>query len=722
MKKKNRLKVTAAACLALAMTLGATGCDAFLTTDSEKNLKQIVAQVNISSRLEETEGATVAQAVQSLIDDGGLLTDIPKRDLVAYFMSQGYQYVESYGYSYKDTFEMLLDSLIERKVLVQYAVAHYLKTNPTQYTQEDCDAFVEAQINNAATQVEKRMLQSHPEVLTLQYFLSRGNNAETENYDEAIYQLNKSVNDSLDTTEANYIKAKDDSHTATTPRTLPTNVGTEKSDYYIAPSGGKKYTVYTGYNNLADCYRYEAVDGSTATTRIKAYNSFLKNLQSNGLILKGENTTDFTKMDYYYVEMANQLEAALIDQYTEDLKKQGEEALLADDYVVNRYKETLATEKTKYSQSEGDFETAINGLSDTSFALYSPSTDTAKYGFVYNILIPFSKIQTDLYDSYSALDVSAKDKAAYRAKLLQNVEAKDLRDSWFSDYEDDNYAYEATDYYDKDGDGSNYLFFEDNFTNTERYESLGQYTGKYAFNGSVTKNADDEFVVKANKMKIDGFINEVTGYIESASGRPVVNQSWTGYVSDGSYSYDEKEEEFTDYGEFMYYAGKVDFTETFARKNYFVESTEAYKAVSAFNELMFAYSTDTGCLNTYMGYVVSPYKTSFVGEFEYAAQYAINNLGVGGITVCESQYGWHVIYVSCVYEAGEVYGTGGNGFNVAEKDTEGTFSNMYFEMVKSSFVDDYATEVRSAMLKSMNTDSSVTRYSDRYKDLTELDD
>lgn len=729
MRKKNRFKLTAAAFLALAMTFGATGCDAFITTDNAENMKQVVASVNISNRLADEENA-YAEAVRTIIENGGLNTDIPKRDLVAYFLNTGYTYVQSYGYTYAETFELLLDNLINRKVMVQYAISYYLAKTDN-YSQTACDAYVTAQIN-AATGVEKTLLENHREVLTLKYFLTNGGKTtaeDTESYDKAVYTLNKTVNDSLDDLEADYIKESDPAHEHGETRTLPTGAGTEKEDYFVAPAVDglgevQTYKVYTGRNDASTCYGYETLDGSTVTTRIKAYNEFLKNLQGNSLILPGEDTTDFTKMDYYYVELNGQLETALITKYTEDLKKEGEDDLLRNDpdsYVANRYQETLSAEQFKYTKDESGFETAIDALGDDSFTLYAPK---ANYGFVYNILIPFSNVQNDMYEAESKRDVSATELATYRAGLLQNVQAKDLRDSWFCGYDDDNYAYEATgDYYQSIvSPGSNYLFFEDNFTNTSRYEDLGQYFGKYPFNGTVTKE-DEDYVVKSNKVGIDDFIDEVEAYLSYATGGLTVSGDYyDGYVDvngqdkeGNTYAYDKAKDKFTDYSQFMYYTGQVQFTEEFSAQNYFKANTQAYNAVSAFNELMFAYSTDTGCLNTYMGYVVSPYKTDFVGEFEYAAQYAIANLGVGGYVVCPSTYGWHIIYVSFVYEGGEVYD---GGFDASKKDEDGTFSQLYFEMVKNSYVDEYASQVQSRALEAMTGDDTVTRYADRYADLT----
>ena len=96
MNKKNTIKNTAAIFLGLALTLGATGCD-FIRTDNAKDMAQTVATVNIAAEL---EGAQATE-LSAVIAANGVQTDIPKRDLVAYFLNVGYTYVQQYGYTYK---------------------------------------------------------------------------------------------------------------------------------------------------------------------------------------------------------------------------------------------------------------------------------------------------------------------------------------------------------------------------------------------------------------------------------------------------------------------------------------------------------------------------------------------------------------------------------------------------------------------------------------------
>ena len=743
MSKKNSIKKAAALLLGLALTVGATGCD-FIRTDSMKDLNQSVATVNIASLLTGKD-ADYADDLNSVIDLGGVGTNIPKRDLVSYFMNYGYTYVQSYGYTYEDTFNMLLDMLVSRKIVTQYAVVYYLQKKDDQGqkilsvskaddAENSCEAYIEKEKAGKSGK-ELELLSAHPEVSAMKYFLTE-NGAREELFDETLYQMNAAINSQLDTSEAKYITASSENHDHGTPRTTPTGAGKEKSEFYIAPhtdSQGEveRYEVYTGMEQNGVPYGYEALDGSTRTTRMKAYNDFIASLDENGLIKKGDNTSVFREMDYYYVELASRLEQALIVKYTDDLIEQGEGELTKDnpnDYLTARYEETFEAQKKAYENNYSAFETAIGAISDTKFVTYSP---VKNYGFVYNILIPFSEEQNRLFAAEEARSTSDADLYKYRAGLLANVKAKDLRTTWFSEHDHANYAFDATtvdghDYYDTDYNSS-YVFFEDNFTNNERYEELNVYLGQYPFNGSVTKTQDGDFKLKSNVLTIDSFMAEMEGYLEHAVGTGSVVKKGHGmfqedgtfknnYVGANSGSYTMNDDDtFADYSQFVYYSGKVDVG-TVTAANYFDPTTKGYAAAAAFNELMFAYSTDTGCLNTYMGYVVSPFTTSYVAEFEYAAQWAIKQ-GAGTYVVCPSTYGWHVIYVTYVYGEGDVYG----GFNIADMDKEGTFSHLYAEAMKANYSTEYANDEQTRLILAFDNDSCVTRHEKAYKDLLELD-
>ncbi len=711
MNNKHTFKKAAALFLGLALTVGATGCD-FVTTDNQADLEQVVATVDISGKLANEENyKAVAGDLKTIVNK--LSTDVLKRDLISYYLSTGYNYVEQYGYSYADTFNMLLDGLVSREILIQNAVAYYLKKGASW---EECEKFVNAKLATLETEkgkdLKEMVASEHYEVLVLQYFLSLDDANEVD-YKKAEYSLKKSLNDSLDSLEANYIKAEEEDHDHEEARTLPTGVDTEKEDYL--PENG--YEIYTGRNAAGACGEYETVEGSTVTTRQKAYNAFLTNLQAYNLInvdkKKGEveDTRDITKLHYYYVEFASILGQSLINKYFESLESDVSGKMNAE-YVKAKYEEMLAQQEHDYAKDHSAFSTALDGVAEGSYLLYG----LENYGFVSSILIPFSTAQNIQYTQAQNRGLSENDLFAVRNSIAKNIKATDLRDTWISEHDHANYSYQRED--------GNYYFFEDSIEENGKNEQLKHYAGNYYFRGEVDAEGK---ATATEELTIDQFIARFETYvIEQANlgvedetkkatlDTPVKNTSF--YTETNFKGTDGK----VDYNKFTYYTGKVNFGETIKASDFLNRNSQQYKALSAVNELTFAYSTDPGSLNSYMGYAISPYTTSFVKEYEAAAQ-AVVKEGVGAYSVSVNQYGWHIVYCTFKFDGGEVYG-GMTVENWAEEmQKEGTFANLFYETIKETAYNNHATEEQNRAIKEYDVDECVTRFEKAYKDLLEMD-
>ena len=690
MNNKHTFKKAAALFLGLALTAGATGCS-FITTDNQADLEQVVATVDISGKLaaENSQYKGVASEVKEIV--GKISTEILKRDLISYYLSTGYTYVEQYGYTYADTFNMLLDGLVSREILIQNAVAYYLKKYDT-VTLEKCNEFVAAELAKITDTKLKAMVEKdHLEVLVLQYFLSIEDEAQTD-YKKAVYTLKKSLNDSLDSMEASYITAEEEEHDHEEARTLPTGVDTEKEDYYT-----ENYEIYTGRNAAGACGEYEVVEGSTVTSRQKAYNAFLTNLQAYNLInvdkKKGEveDTRDITKLHYYYVELASILGQSLITKYFESLESDVRGKMDAT-YMTAKYNEMLAQQEHDYANDDSAFSTALDGVAEGSYLLYG----LENYGFVSSILIPFSTAQNIEYTQAQNRGLTENELFAVRNSIAKNIKAKDLRDTWISEHDHANYSY-------KREDGKTY-FFKDNLTENSKYEQLKHYAGNYAYN--------------EEELNIDQFITTFESYVAQESGATIVQQT-TDDERKAFYEQTDfkKVDGKVDYSKFTYYKGQVEFTEDVKASDFLNRSTQQYKALSAVNELLFAYSTDPGSLNSYMGYAISPYTTSFVKEYEAAAQETVAR-GVGAYSVSVNQYGWHIVYCTFKFDGGNVYK---DGYVDAEKDIEGTFSNLFYETIKEAAYNNHATEEQNRAIREYDVEGCVNRIEKAYKDLLEMD-
>ena len=683
MNNKHTFKKAAALFLGIALSVGATGCS-FITTDNQADLEQTVATVDITAKLTGTD--EYKNEVKAIVNK--MSSDVLKRDLISYYLSTGYTYVEQYGYSYADTFNMLLDGLVSREIMMQNAVAYYLKKDGVSLAK--CNEFINAELAKISDAKVKSMVETdHLEVLVLQYFLSI-DDAEQTAYNKGVYTLKKSLNDSLDSMEASYITATDDEeHDHEEARTLPTGVDTEKEDYYTTD-----YEIYTGRNDASACGEYETVEGSTVTSRQKAYNAFLTNLQSYNLIntdkKKGEveDTRDITKLHYYYVELASILGQSLITKYFDSLESDVSAKMTAE-YMQTKYNEMLAQQTYDYQDNDSAFATALDGVAEGSYLLYG----LENYGFVSSILIPFSTAQNIEYTQAQNRGLTENELFAVRNSIAKNIKAKDLRDTWISEHDHANYSYVRE-------DGKTY-FFEDNLTENSKYEQLKHYAGNYAYN--------------EEELDIDQFISTFEMYVAQESGATVESFA----KNDNFYTttnFKTADGSKVDYSNFTYYTGKFDLGEVKAA-DFLNRASTQYKALSAVNELLFAYSTDPGSLNSYMGYAISPYTTNFVKEYEYAAQQTVK-AGVGAYSVSVNQYGWHIVYCTFAFDAGNVYA---EGYVHADKDVEGTFSNLFYETIKESAYNNHATEEQNRVIREYDVEDCVTRFEKAYKDLLEMD-
>lgn len=687
--KFNKKKAAAVALTSVFFCGALAGCD-LVTSDTQKNLLQVIAEVDITNGEDFQTGGEYEQ-YSNVISKAEIL----KRDMVASYVSVGYQYVSSYGYTYQQTYDLIMSSLVNRQIYLQYATVYFL-SGDNDYTVEGYNAAT-ADITDA----------TEKQIAGLGYFLDE------DEIKQAEYSVKVTFNTTIDAQEPDFIDEESDDTEYDTARTTPTGVDTEKDDYY-----DEAYQIYIGSNSASACGSYETLDGSTPTTRRKAYGQFLARLNTFALINKGEDTTNVTGLSYYRLELKNAYEDALISKLSEAFEDEAETAITRE-WVEEKFSNTLTTQKTSFSDTT-TLESALDSVSDSSFVLYSPDINDNNYGFVINILLPFSTTQSTLLETALA-DYGDKlgNYFGERAKLLQNVKATDQRKTWFTC--EDDYSFLAADEDNAFTNGNSdrtYLFFENNLKNTDRYETIPNYYGKYTYNGTVSKDSDGDYVIKPNSVTIDGFIDEMKSYLSFAgySVEQEKNYNENGdYYSKGVGDYYTNGE--VDYSSFLYYYGQVakggeTLSSSFNANNVFKAGSTENEVMSVINELSFAYNTDTAGLNTYLGYVVSPESTSFVKEFEYAAQLAVQG-GVGTIVVAPSDYGWHIIYCTFSYTGNEMP----YEFDWDEIETEGTFSYLYYEALKSSNLEAYATDRQTRIINSFDNDTCVTKYEKRYADL-----
>ena len=742
MKKKT---ICVAAVLASCITLSATftGCS-LVSQNSVADMAQEIATVDIrkSDKFEESKLKDYKDAIGS--------TSIVKRSLVSYFLNVGSTYISQYNYSYADTFNLLLDSLIDNAVLTQYATLELLKDKST---------------NKESLEYDSKALETYmgkeSDIAKYEYLLG---GEDSDMVKIAKYNLYSSLNSAIDSFEKT--KEEDEEYKGTETRTTPTNLNTEQDDYYPKTEKGElDYFIYTGFSNekhsylLKDSgvYQDDAKKGTTRATRIEAYNKFLDSLHDNGLIRDDEadKLTDILELSYIDEEYKSRLESCIINKYYDIYEAQQSAELKANSYAyLNRVYNELLKDQTKNYKSASSFETAMGSMSSTSFILYNPKTEDSefgygenkqngKFGFVYNILLPFSSRQSVKLAELNSLKGEDEDDNHYfieRNKLLKNIVTQDQRAAWFNGQTD--YSFKASEtsyadnYYSAGDANRNYLFFEGNLTQSGeggRYKKLQAYDGRYSYNGRVYENEDGSYTLVGNPLTIDGMLKEFSAYInfvlkgdsvkfDGGYNPEVGNEAY--YNEDNYLEADGKE---VNYSKFIYASGNVEFGGNTAlfnnNKDLFNANTKQYAAMSAVNELQFAYTTDTGVLSQYVGYSVSAYKTNYIKEFEYAAKLAVSK-GAGNFAVCAGDYGWHLVYVTYAFD----YGTNGEVYNPDWQnniDVEGTFENMFFEWVKGNDLSDINTSVRNKILSDFDNEkgdnATVVKYQNRYQNLLDME-
>lgn len=702
-------------CGALAATLtlgvGLSGCT-LTSTQNEEDMKQVVATVNIS------KSANLAK--EGLDEYKSAITSdkIIKRDLIAAFLNVGYSYYQQ-GQSLSNITSMLMDSLTSTTVITQYATLYMLKEK--------------AATDGKSTVLSEFTSSTKTEAQKYEYLLG---GEDSDDVMIARYKLYSAINSTLDSSEKSKIKDTKEEYVGTANLTTPTGVNTEVENYFPKTSEGKlDYAIYTGYEGylLENAGAYEPLDGTNRNTRRQAYSEFITTLKNNYLISSSDkNPTDVMSLSYIQEEYVSQLQQMVINNYYDLFTKQQEDIIKSQNggvytYIQERYNKILNDDQRITNASASAFESALGSMNDSSFVLYAPNTQNnsenkdggyGTFGLVYNILLPFDEVQSRTLSEYKEmLDKKAISENEYyilRRELLSNITTYDRRAAWFNGSTD--YSFNASEstleYYGK-GEGRDYLFFENNLTKNDQYESLDKYVGLYSFNGSVVANKDGSYSLRYNKLDMNGMLAEFSAYINYVLGGNAVNCSYVNAYNADSYYVDETEKEI-DYSKFVYATGKVDISDV-NKNTMFVSGTEQYKAMSAVNELQYAYTTDTGVLSQYIGYTVGAYTTNYIKEFEYAAQTAVKE-GVGTFKVCAGDYGWHLIYVTDVFNTigGEVYSPVWTAENV---ENEGSFEYKFYEWIKDSTLSEVSTQQRKTIIANFGGDTTVKLYKDAYANM-----
>lgn len=668
---KNKLSKIVVMIMAVVMCLSAfVGCD-WITTNVDEDMKQTVATVKIS------------EAVNA--------EDITKKQLNAGYLSYGYQYVQKYGYTTSKAYSLVLQNLVNNRIIVQQSRVEIAKLYNSFLDGSTAKTDFEKYMKDNTLSGSAKLDAKESSVEALEKFLS------VYEVEQAKYSVRKSINSMIDTYVEDDEEEDEREEVTYTARTTPTEK-TEKSyeewelktatptdkEYSVANLTLKDDAIKTKYTNKFDLNSAVAKAYKTdydGKGRKKAYSSLIKTLKNTGLIGKNEQIKD-NEFKYSYFEdlYKSQLESALVSRYEDSLIAGVEKTLDGENYdaLWAQYKVEYETQTETYKNDRSAYETALGSVSDTKFVLANPFKGEA-YGYVLNLLIGFTDEQSADYKEYSAKKgITEADKIAYREKLLKNLVAKDQRTSWVQN------SYGT---YDK---------ATKKFTFDSKY-LVSDDTALSSFIGKVTVKDEDGYV----KENSDGVEETKWQVTDVTSDTIAFDAFYDTYLKTliGDKKIYEKDNALT--------IGQTTFTDELNDK---------------FNELMFAFSTDTGCLNKTYGYLSTPSNSDYVKEFANAAR-AVVTEGVGAYTVVATDYGYHIIICTNVISDPYTIDAAGEAKFKADVLTEDTIAYKYRNVKVNAVVDSEVSKIANKFISEAKENEKTVSYNyGAFKDLVEKDD
>lgn len=464
-------------------------------------------------------------------------------------------------------------------------------------------------------------------------------------------------------------------------------------DAYISDKPGDKVqdtlieevrTAPTGAANaekeLDDTAKSEYIEkGIEKNSRKKAYNDVIKILKANDL-LGSEYKGTIESSQYFAQTLKNYQENKIIEKFEKCIKDAARETVGYDDVeaaYTKKYNEQLALDETAFASllsSATSDEPVLVGRGD------------GHYGYVYNLLLgPGDDVlaEANKFDN----NMSNVDKQASRESVLNDKTiVKDLRSTWIlSGY---------------DFDGTNF---------TGDYAVAGE--NSLAFQGvAKALNEDDGSEDFKTEYGIESMIEfSLEDFIEKMI---------IGYLYKDVSNNSEKFQVLEDDSDYVYKHFKVNGVENYHEK---------------VNELLFAFSTDPGSLNTYKGYTK---EGSYVEEFKKGVQELFEEGGENSCVVVATEYGYHVIFYSEVFDSSYDHATLTDYLNKFEGDKnweeefkvmvatfadyENTDSYLYklFNSISTSIADKALSDEQGRILDYVFGDNDcVVKYEDRYADL-----
>lgn len=425
-----------------------------------------------------------------------------------------------------------------------------------------------------------------------------------------------------------------------------------------------------------------------------AFKQVRKVLEANGLLGKDYDGT-LQSSDFFKNSVKTNQENKLLEKFEKYVQGEARKTFTYAD-LENAYLEDLDTAK---EYNETDFATAMSSATAEKPLLYGAY---GNYGYVYNLLLGVNDYQKAEISALSS-NLPTSERMEERRKILADTTAVDLRDSWVYS------GYDANFVFDKDLGGETLIF-----------------TGDYTFNSKYSLPFQGNVKLLEEKEggeKVYGIENKKTFNLPE----------FVSFVEERVYGAKNGMEGAD-------WEGKAEYTAAVYKVVNSDADVEGY--TDRINELLFAFSTDDGSLNTYKGYAVSPAPNgtsteTYMAEFAEASR-LLFSMGKSSYIIVATDYGYHFVFFSKVFSLNNAGYDNLTDYLSAEygtKDWASVYSQMIADWDNYEDTDNYLylltnrisqnatnraietkrTEIINEYIYGSN--SKVTKYKDVYADL-----
>jgi hypothetical protein len=358
-----KVKITAILLMVVLTAAVFAGCDV-ITKNEERDYNQTVAEVNY----------------------GGLKAVVTKAEVYESYNSYGYYYTNYYGKTLEETFDLIIDSLAQRKLLILYARCELAKDKGLSSDVTVDKLLTEAEVNKAVTDTNS----------TMQSW-----------FDNIVKELEEEAKLAKETSEEEIEEEEEteEEETLTARKVRPDDAEPEFDAATDIPDADLALKFFDA--------NYDHGDNKYTAQALKQ--------------LKKELADNYRTYEYY---LERQYESRLLESWQ---RKLSADYVPSDAEIAAAYESYLTKNiETFANDNNSSYTTAIKS-SSVATTVYHP---VKGYGYVYNILLSFSDEQKAELKAFTANNTTSEEIIKqYRANLAKEIKVNISNPDYDPDFE-----------------------------------------------------------------------------------------------------------------------------------------------------------------------------------------------------------------------------------------------------------------------------------------------